>query len=465
MRDIAAERAGRVAIAGPRATLTYRELVERADTWAGSLAAYAPPPGAVVALRVLDSTFLAPAFLAVRAAGLVPLLVDPLAPAARRAAVLEATRPALLMDVLPSPEIAPGAPQPRTLRDDAGYISFTSGTQGPPKGIVAHERGVLHFVDWEIATLGIRPADRIAMISPPTFDVVFREIFAALCAGAQLITADSATRADPRAVVPWLAEQRIDIVHAVPGLATRWLAATPGARLDHLRWTIFAGEPLHACHVDGWRAMAPHSRIGNLYGPSETTLAKFWYPVPVERRPGLQPVGRPLPNTRLLPLEAADGLFRVGIETPDGSFGYLDGTASAADRAALRRTAGTTVFHSQDNATMDEDGNLIIKGRLDSRVKRRGVFVDLSAIEEAANRLAGVTQACCVQTGPATGGTILLCVETDEATSARQLHKALLRTLGPESPDQVIALPSLPLSANGKIDRQALLAVVETGAA
>ncbi|WP_327379043.1 AMP-binding protein (plasmid) [Streptomyces sp. NBC_01216] len=465
IRQIAAERGGNIAISGPHTRLGYRDLIERADAWAELLRGYAPPPGAVVALRVMDPTFLAPAFLAVRDAGLVPTLIDSQAPASRRAAVLDAARPALLMDVRDMPEIAEVSSEPRLLPAGAGYLGFTSGTQGPPKGIVAQERGVLRFIDWEISTLSVGPTDRVAMISPPTFEVVFREMFVGLGSGAQLVTADVTTRADPRAVLPWLAERDITVVHAVPGLAARWMAAAPGVHMDRLRWTLFAGEPLHACHVDAWRDVARHTEVGNLYGPSETTLAKFWYHVPRDRRPGLQPVGRPLPGARLRPLEAADGVFRVGIDTPDGSFGYLEGTASPADHAALTRTAGTTVFRSQDLGMLDADGDLIIKGRLDARVKRRGVFVDLGAIEEAANRLPGVASAACVHTTPATGGSIVLCVEVDVRLSVPDLRRALLRVLGPESPDRVVAVPRLPLSPNGKIDRRALLAALEAESA
>ncbi|WP_155589782.1 AMP-binding protein [Streptomyces cavernae] len=461
VRQVAAERGGNIAIAGPRASLSYRDLMDRADAWTGLLRGYAPPPGAVVALRVADPTFLASAFLAVRAAGLVPMLIDPHSPASRRTAVLAAARPALSMDVCDTPEIAEQAPNPKLLPADAGYLGFTSGTQGPPKGIVAQERGVLHFVDWETSALSVRPADRIAMISPPTFEVVFRELFVGLTAGAQLIAADAVTRTDQRAVLPWLKDHEVTVVHAVPSLAARWTAAAPRARPDRLRWTLFAGEPLHACHVDAWRGAAPHTEVGNLYGPSETTLAKFFYHVPHDRRPGLQPVGKPLPGAHLQTLEPAGGVFRVGIETPDGSFGYLEGTASPEDHAALTRTAGTTVFHSQDLGTLDDNGHLVIKGRLDARVKRRGVFVDLGAIEEAANRLPGVQLAGCVQTAPATGGTIVLCVEVRPEVSVSDVRKALMRALGPQSPDRVVALPRVPLSPNGKIDRRALLAVLE----
>ncbi|GAA1713202.1 hypothetical protein GCM10009745_71830 [Kribbella yunnanensis] len=463
VREVAASNSTRTAIAGPRTRLSYRELIDLVDTWAARLRTAAP--GGVVALRVVDSTFLAPAFLAVRAAGLIPMLVDPHMPAVRRDAVLEAARPVWLMDVLEEPELVRSIAPARQLRPDAGYLGFTSGTQGPPKGIVAHERGVLAFVEWEIDTLGIGPADRIAMISPPTFEVVFRELFVALCSGAELVTADATVRADPRAVLGWLADQRISIAHAVPSLAMRWLAATPDVSLDRLRWTVFAGEPLHAVQVDGWRGVAPNSQIGNLYGPSETTLAKFWFPVPPDRQPGIQPVGRPLPGARLLPSDTIDGYFQVSIETPDGSFGYLDGTASAADQAALSRTGDVTIFHSQDLATLDAQGNLLIKGRKDSRVKRRGVFVDLGGVEEAASKLPGVILAGCVQRGPEAGGTIVLCVETSAGTSANQLRRELARTLGPESPDGIHTLPTLPLSANGKVDRRALLTLVEERAA
>ncbi|MFJ6076506.1 AMP-binding protein [Streptomyces sp. NPDC093065] len=456
---IAAYNGEAVAVEGPQATLRYRDLTTLADSWAGRLTA---PVGSVVALRIVDPTYLAPAFLAVRAAGLVPMLIDPHAPGARTASVLSAAKPTLMMDVQETPFIDIASREPRIVRPDAGYLGFTSGTQGPPKGIVAREQGVAHFVDWEIATLGIRPSDRVAMISPPSFEVIFRELFATLCAGARIVVADAMTRTNPAAMLPWLAKHTIDIVHAVPGLAARWASASPGTRLERLRWTLFAGEPLHSVQIESWQACAPNSRIGNLYGPSETTLAKFFYPVPDSPHPGLQPVGRPLPWARLRQIGAEDDVFQVGIETPDASFGYLPGTASEADEAAFTHAEESVLFRSQDLGALDQDGNLVIKGRLDSRVKRRGVFVDLGAIEESANRLPGVRAAGCVQTGPAAGGAIVLCAETDVPVSS--LRKALLGSLGPNSPDRVVALPVLPLSPNGKIDRRSLRALLEAEA-
>ncbi|WP_236796417.1 AMP-binding protein [Amycolatopsis sp. GM8] len=465
---VAAARPGAPAITGAQGSLHYGELDELRTAWWRDLTDRAIPPGSVIALVVADPLFLGPAFLAARSAGLVPLLVDPHMPPARRAAVFAAARPALTMRVAGTPEYEPGAATPRVLDPAAGYLGFTSGTQGPPKGIVANENGAFHFVEWEIGALGLRPGTRVAQLSPPTFEVIIRELFVTLCGGGELLAAPSRVRANAAAVVPWLADQEAELVHVVPGLSTRWTEAAPGHRLPRLRWTVFAGEPLHAGHVHGWWRSAPHSEIINVYGPSETTLAKFWYRVPDNPLPGVQPVGRPLPGTRLLTSAAPGTPFPVTIETPHGSLGYLPGTASAADHAALVRRDGVTTFASKDLGMVTDDGSLVITGRSDSRVKRLGVFVDLTVIEETAAGQPDVRLACCLQTGPEKGGALVLFVEPASDLAAAGLLRRLRRELGPGAPDDVVALPRMPLSPNGKVDRRALaeqLAGKQIGAA
>ncbi|CAM5289359.1 MULTISPECIES: AMP-binding protein [Streptomyces] len=464
VREVAAERREARAVSGANTSMTYGELDDRLMVWSDDLRRHGGRPGTVVALGVVDPAYLAPAYLAARAAGLVPLMMDPHQPAERRDQVLRAARPALTMRVQDTPEYLPTEFDPRTLPEAAGYVGFTSGTQGPPKGIVSQEAGVLHFLEWERQLLGLEPGQRVAMISPPTFEVIFRELGLALCGGGELVVAPAVTRVDPAAVVPWLADHDVDVVHVVPSLAARWAAAARHRRADRLRWTLFAGEPLHSHHVEVWRAVAPHARVINLYGPSETTLAKFWYAVPPNPTPGPQPAGRPLPQTRLrqLPLRSADepgggASFQVAIETPYGSLGYLDGTATEADHAALRRTAGLTTFTSQDIGELDERGNLVIKGRMDSQVKRRGVFVDLAAIEQAAIAQPSVRLACCFQLAPDAGGTVVLALETDGELPLAELRQHLRRQLGPQSPDEFRLVERIPLNPNGKIDRRELL--------
>lgn len=469
VREVAAERPEARAVSGAKTSMTYGELDDLLTGWSGDLRRHGGRPGTVAALSVADPFYLAPAYLAARAAGLVPLMLDPHLPVERRTRVLSAARPTLVMRVEETPEYASTGFDPRILPEAAGYLGFTSGTQGPPKGIVSQEAGVLHFVDWERQLLDLEPGRRVAMISPSSFEVIYRELGLSLCGGGELVVAPTVTRADPAAVVAWLADQDVDVVHVVPSLAARWAAAAQ-RRADRLRWTLFAGEPLHSHHVEAWRKVAPHSRAINLYGPSETTLAKFWYAVPSDPAPGPQPVGRPLPETRLrkLPLhgtdESGDGAsFQVAIETPHGSLGYLDGTATEADHAALRRTGGLTTFISQDIGEIDEHGDLFIKGRTDSQVKRRGVFVDLAGIEQAALALSSVRLACCFQSAPEAGATVVLALEADGVPPLTELRRHLRRQLGPQAPDEFRLVEHMPLNPNGKIDRRALITSLTGG--
>jgi D-alanine--poly(phosphoribitol) ligase subunit 1 len=226
-------------------------------------------------------------------------------------------------------------------------------------------------------------------------------------------------------------------------------------------WTLFGGEPLYAEHVLAWRTAAPNTSVMNLYGPSETTLAKFWHLVGAEPGSGLEPVGRPLPGTTLdrAPISGggAGDAFQIRLRTPYGSLGYLPGTASEADRARLTRADGVTTFLTQDRGRLDAQQRLVVEGRLDSYVKRRGLLLDLAHLEQAAVATPGVTLACGVQIMPESTGAVVLAVEAPAGVPPAQLRQALRRQLGVAMPDEVMVLPHLPRLSSGKVDRQEVL--------
>jgi D-alanine--poly(phosphoribitol) ligase subunit 1 len=431
----------------------YRQLWHQVQRWRQRCQQLDLAPGSLVALLSGGGAGLPPAFLGARAAGLVPVLLDAAQPS-RVAAVLAAARPAAVLrpdedDVQPS-----GVADPRTLPAAAGYLVFSSGSQGIPKAIVGQAAGLLHFVDWEIAELRAKPGVRVAMLTSPAFDVVYRDLLLPLCSGGELHIAEQSVRSAPAAVLPWLAEHRIEVLHAVPSLSARWIG-DGSPPVDSLRHTLFAGEPLYGRHVHRWRRVAPRSAVRNLYGPSETTLAKFCHEVPPGCGPGLQPVGHPLPGSdfELVPIDRQSEIRRVVISTRHGSLGYLPDTCTAEDFERLTRTDGVTRFATQDRGRLDEQGNLVVAGRLDSLVKRRGTFVDISRIEEAAADLAEVRAACCVQLA---GSDLVLVVEGPDLAGAATLRRALRAPLGADLPDRVLVLPTLPLLPGGKVDRQAV---------
>jgi non-ribosomal peptide synthetase component F len=436
--------------------LDYQEFWHQVEQWRQRCDAVGLPAGCLVAVRSGSGAGLPAAFLGARAAGWVPLLLDEAQPPSRVTAVLEAARPAAVLRA-DQFEVGPtGEADPRTLPAAAGYVVFSSGTQGRPKAIVGQAAGLAHFIDWEIATLELRPGTRVAMLTSPSFDVCYRDLLLPLCSGGELHVADQAVRSAPAVVLPWLASHDIEVLHAVPSLSARWIEAG-SPPVNSLRHTLFAGEPLYGRHVHRWRQVAPGSRVSNLYGPSETTLAKFHYQVPADCGPGLQPVGNPLPDSTfdLVPAgpeQEYGSARRVVISTAHGSLGYLADTCSAEDLARLSREDGVTRFQTQDRGLVDAAGNLVIAGRLDSLVKRRGTFVDITRIEEAAADLAEVRAACCVQLSSTSD--IVLAVQGPDPDAAAGLRRKLRGPLGADLPDRVVVLASLPLLPGGKVDRR-----------
>ncbi|HEX6202079.1 MAG TPA: condensation domain-containing protein, partial [Thermoanaerobaculia bacterium] len=332
------ERFAAVACAGPSrpAVLqagrawSYRRLAEEVFRLASRLAGVGVEPGVVVAVSGPASPELVAACLAVWAAGGVLLPVDPDLPPARRRWMLEAAGARWTVTAARdgeariarslSPSGLPARRPPRRHPPDAAYVFFTSGTTGEPKAVLGSHRGLAAFLDWQRETFAVGPGDRVAQLTPLSFDVVLRDLFLPLTSGAALALPERSPL-PPEAVAAWLAAAGVTLLHAVPTLARAYLAAAPaGLELPALRHVFFAGEPLPAGLVTSWRRRFPASPsarpggIVNLYGPTETTLARCWSAVPEPPHPGIQPVGRPLPGSQAWVL-AADGR-RAAIGEP-----------------------------------------------------------------------------------------------------------------------------------------------------
>jgi len=159
-----------------------------------------------------------------------------------------------------------------------------------PKGVLGCHKGLSHFLQWQRQTFAIGPGDRVAQLTSLSFDVLLRDVFLPLTSGGTLCLPADGDEADP---LTWLAQARVTVVHAVPTLLQSWLAgADAEADLRALRWLFLAGEPLSAALVRAWRDRFPGvAEIVNLYGPTETTLAKCFHRVPGELQPGLQRSG------------------------------------------------------------------------------------------------------------------------------------------------------------------------------
>ena len=185
----------------------------------------------------------------------------------------------------------------------------------------------------------------------------------------------------------------ITLLHVVPSLALTWLGSVPpGCTLPDLRAVFFAGEPLHESLVRRWRTKFPSSEIVNtLPGPTETTMAKFFYRVPAEPDVRIQPVGSPLPETEGLVLDEQDALCGVReageIVIPSvpvaGLHRCAGRTGQRFTRNPFRDDPNDLVYRTGDRGRYRSDGTLEILGRLDFQVKIQGVRVEPEEVSAA----------------------------------------------------------------------------------
>lgn len=453
---------------------------------AGNIREAGCAPGAIVAIAGSRCGDFIAGLLGVLLARCVAMPLDPRQPAGWRREALREAEPALILTVgatdlaeercprlsidrhpadrfAAAPPIDVEAVFGIAALDDPAYLFFTSGTTGRTKGVLGSHGGLGHFLAWQRETFGVAPEDRVAHVTGLSFDVVLREIFVALTAGASLSIPKREILDDPREFTGWLEEEAITLLHAVPTVATAWLSeAAPETRFPRLRATFFAGEPLLPDLVLRWRSrLGAGAEIVNLYGPTETTLAKCWYRMPEQLPASPIPVGTPLPECEILLLDEAGNpatpgeAGEVAIRTPWRSLGYLHGDTPfrpgpAGDDAEDR------LYPTGDRGRWLADGNLALLGRIDDQVKIRGVRVEPDGVAAVLAQHPAVA-ACAVLALPGNPQPRLTAFVVG-AVERTELRRHLGERLADAMiPTEFVFLAELPCTANGKLDRARLI--------
>jgi amino acid adenylation domain-containing protein len=467
---------------------SYVQLAEQAQKLALELIAHGACPGQVTAVHGVRCFDLVASALAVLLSGGVLLLIDPDLPNARQEIMLQHSHAKYILRVdseahdsptislldhseewvAETPPVVPGK-LPVIKSDDQAYIFFTSGSTGVPKGIRGTHKGLSHFLIWQRNTFSIGKDDRVGQLTHLSFDVVLRDILTILISGGTLVL-PPIEAIPPQNVLAWLAAQQITLLHCVPSLVRFWLeSSTEPVHLPELRLTFFAGEILHGELVNRWRKhLAPECVVVNLYGPTETSLAKAFYRVPDPPDPGGQPVGVALPQTQLLVLNSNGKVCGIGepgqvaIRTPFATLGYLSGTPEQVRFVPnhFRLEKPDSIYLTGDRGRYCLDGLLEILGRMDEQVKVRGVLVqpqEVAAALQAHPDIAG----CFVRAfQSAQSGTELAAYVVPFADRNLKVDqvRTFLRGQLPQSllPAALVLVEELPLLPNGKVDRSAL---------
>ena len=369
------------------------------------------------------------------------------------------------------------APTPVT-PDHPAYIIFTSGTTGIPKGVVVNAANIAHTLACVAALYHITPADRVSQFFETTFDVSVIEMFACWGGGGSLHVVPETKQMAPGG---FIRQHGITIWHAVPSLILmmqKFKQLEPGS-LPSLRLSLFGGEGVPVALLRAWRAAACNSVIDNQYGPTEAAVACISHRLcdPPDETPGrgTLAIGRTFPAmhaaiideadpTRFLPLGQTGELALAG---PQLSAGYLEDAEQTARRFRILdhpQLGKSRWYLTGDSAYSDANGLLHCLGRIDNQVKVLGHRVELEEIE-AHLRAVCKTEAVAAIAWPVVNGNpagIVAFVSGAALDPATDVREAMKRRVPIYMvPSRVHAIDALPLSTNGKVDRQGLRTMLD----
>jgi len=468
--------------------LTYRELDTRSRALAQALHARGAGADTVVAVALPRSIELVVALVAVLRAGAAYLPMDLAHPIERRARILRSAQPVALLlqdddgiewpdDVLRlAPRDWPQVVDATTLQavapQHAAYVIYTSGSTGEPKGVVVEHRAIVNRLEWMRTHYGIDASDRILQKTPATFDVSVWEFFLPLLAGATLVVAPPDAHRDPVAIARVIREAGITTLHFVPSMLAAFLAA-PEARGLSTRRVFVSGEALDADLRDRFHAIVD-AELHNLYGPTEAAVDVSFWPASADDISRPVPIGFPVWNTRLYVLDArmralppgvVGDLYLGGVQLARGYLGRDDLTAERfLDDPQL---PGERIYRTGDLARWRGDGAVEFLGRSDHQVKLRGLRIELGEIEAAIVASGFVSQAAVIVREDRAGDRRLVGYLQPTADFDTATLRAFVAAQLPDYmvPSAFVALADWPVTANGKLDRDALPApAFESGA-
>ncbi|MFC6021674.1 amino acid adenylation domain-containing protein, partial [Plantactinospora solaniradicis] len=475
-----------VAVVCGRASLRYGELDARANQLARHLAGLGVGRESVVGVCLDRSIDLAVALVAVWKAGGAYLPLDPGYPQQRLAELVTDSGAALVIgdERFPAgvaPVILSGDPAVRaavdappsvavpTLPRQLAYVIYTSGSTGRPKAVLSEHGGLANRIRWMQDRHQLMPGERVLHKTPITFDVSLWELVWPLAAGGCLVMAEPGRQGDVGYLVDLVERAGVNAMHFVPSLFHEFVQQPWAAPMQSLRLVVSSGEALSGPDVTAFYARHEHAAVENLYGPTEASIEVSYWPCLRGDDGAAIPIGAPIANTRLHVLDRLLRPVPIGAvgELYIGGGGLARGYGGRPDLTAERFIAdpiasdGFRLYRTGDLASWRADGQLEYLGRADAQVKVHGFRIEPGEVEAALVAHPALSAAVVVGHGADAARRLVAYVVPTEPAGGLPGVEELRSWIGTRLPEYMIPavfveLTSLPLTANGKVDRAAL---------
>lgn len=517
LRDSARLNPDRPAIEWRNEALTYQQLDALSNGVAATLLAAGISRGHRVAIFAPKTHVNVVAMLGASKAGATYVPIDPHAPAARAAYIMEncgvsallttgdrlvalrehraslsSLRLALVTGQVPEagdwPRIVdwstigpePAQTWPSAVETDPAYLLYTSGSTGRPKGVIITHRNALTFIEWAAETFGISPTDRLSNHAPLHFDLSVFDIYAALQRGACVVMVPDQVALFPSELAKWIHKREISVWYSVPSALVRMLLHGGLGTLQYprLRTVLFAGEVFPMKFLREVMRHLPAAQFANLYGPTETNVCTYFVvPHDLDQDATAIPIGAACANTEVFALDDEGNVAAIGQEgelvvrgpaVMAGYWGLPERTEQSLVRNLLQPAFRDTIYKTGDIVRREPDGNYTFVGRRDHMVKSRGYRIELGEIEQVMLRHSSVREAVVVPVpDEEVGAKLVAFAHPHDATplSADDLRTFCMAYLPHYMvPESILIRDELPKTSTGKTDRQALLKALQEGA-
>lgn len=476
-------------------TLTYRELDQRSTQLAHVLVQRGVTADALVGLCLPRSLDLIVAILGILKAGGAYVPLDPSYPTERLRWILEDAQLAVVVTLTAEAErltLGPEAtvcldrdadairqqssstelavPQPEQL----AYVIYTSGSTGQPKGVMVRHGQVVRLFTATQDWFQFSAEEVWTLFHSFAFDFSVWEIWGALLYGGRLVIVPYEVSRSPQAFYQLLQQAGVTVLNQTPTAFRQLMAVDEREPAPlALKWVIFGGEALELQSLQTWferhgdgQALAQGPRLVNMYGITETTVHVTYRPLrQSDALASASVIGRPIPDLAIYVLDRHRQPVPVGVPGElyvagaGVALGYLNRPELTAERFVANPFAPGVMYRTGDQVRWRADGDLDYLGRLDHQVKLRGFRIELGEIEAALHQHPAIREAAVLlrHDSPAPPRLVAYLVYCTAPPSDRDLRQ-WLQTKLPDYmvPAAFVALPALPMTANGKLDRRRL---------
>lgn len=470
--------------------MTYAELNERSNKLARTLRDKGVGSDKIVGIMTYRSLEMMVGILGILKAGGAYMPIDPDYPSERKSYMLKNSCTGILLtrhDLVSSVDFSglildlddqsnysdeTSNPPKTNGPKDLAYVIYTSGSTGRPKGVMVEHTGVINRINWMQKNYPLIENSKIMQKTTYSFDVSVWELFWWSFVGAAACFINSGDEKDPEAIIRTIEKNNITTIHFVPSMLTAFLiyveAKNSIARLASLKNVFASGEALTVQQVRHFNKLLYETngtRLSNLYGPTEATVDVSGFECSPMPPLGSVPIGKPIDNINLYIFDKNQNLLPVGIpgELYIGGAGvargYLYNPELTGEKFVINPYKRNEIlYRTGDRARWYPKGDIEFLGRIDHQVKIRGFRIELGEIEARLTSHPLIREAVVKSFSDDAGMPFLAAyIVADGGIGADEIRGYLTQAL----PDYMVPasytfLEKMPLSNNGKTDRNAL---------